>query len=77
MPEEQLISSMWLLRGKEKGKIRRGKEVVVGSGISITLAISFSSDPKFSLHQPTSVINSIFPAGGSGHRETHITNNIN
>jgi len=76
VPEEQLILQVWLSWGEEKGKIGRGKEVVVGGGISTTSGISFSSDPKFPLHKPTSVINLLSPARGSSHRETHIINNI-
>lgn len=48
MPEERLILQIWLLWGKEL--MGRGKEVVDGSGINVTLGISFSSDPRFALH---------------------------
>lgn len=48
MPEEQLILQIWFLWGKEL--MGRGKEVVDGSGINVTLGISFSSYPRFALH---------------------------
>lgn len=47
-----------------KGKIGRGKEMVVGCGGSTNFRITSASDPKFALHRPKSVRNSLFSARG-------------
>lgn len=54
-----------------KGRIGRGDKMVVGSEASTTFGISSTNYPKFALQWPRSVRNSLFPARGCSHRETH------